>query len=70
MLIKEYIVSKNGISCINTIKYSNIFSLNNIVFYITMRTLEYTIKDFYQNNKNIIESISNDDDLIYRIAYS
>lgn len=52
------------------IKYSNIFSVNNILFYITMITLEYTIKDFYKNNKNLIESITNDNDLIYRISYS
>ena len=70
MLIKEYIVSKSGISCINTIKSSNIFSKSNILFYITVRTLEYTIKDLYQNNKTVVESIVNNDDLIYRIAYS
>lgn len=70
MLIKEYIVSKSGISCINTIKCSNIFSKSNILFYITIRTLEYTIKDLYQNNKSVIGSIVNNDDLIYRIAYS
>jgi hypothetical protein len=70
MLIKEYIVSKSGISCINTIKSSNIFSKSNILFYITIRTLEYTIKDLYQNNKTVLESIVNNDDLIYRISYS
>tara|TARA_B100001778_G_scaffold108819_2_gene89050 strand:- start:698 stop:910 length:213 start_codon:yes stop_codon:yes gene_type:complete len=70
MLIKEYIVSKSGISCIDTIINSNIFSVNNILFYITMRTLELAIRNVYETNKTIIENIANNDDLICRIAYS
>ena len=70
MLIKEYIVSKSGISCIDTIIHSNIFSVNNILFYITMRTLELAIRNVYETNKTIIENIANNDDLICRIAYS
>ena len=70
MLIKEYIISKSGISCIDTIINSNIFSVNNILFYITMRTLELAIRNVYETNKTIIENIANNDDLICRIAYS
>jgi len=80
MHLKECYVSHNGISCItnintlhdikeiNYMKFSYI--KNNIVFYMSLRFVEFIIKDFLKN-KNFLKSINdNNDSLLNYIIFN
>ncbi len=71
MEIKECYVSKNGISCftnINTmhnikkINFNKKYLLNlknNLIFFISLRSIEFIITDFIKNKHFFIENIDN-----------
>ena len=82
MIIKECYVSKNGISCftninsMHTIKNINIdsnFILNiksNLFFYITLRLSEFIIKDFFINQKYLMNNNTDSNFLLQAISFS
>ena len=75
MHFKECYVSKNGISCITSIntlhKMNNIISKssikNNILTYLSIRTIEFIIIDFLKNYKEVD---NNDNYFIQLISFS
>ena len=82
MIIKECYVSKNGISCftdintMHTIKNFNIDSnfisnvKSNLFFYITLRLSEIIIKDFFINQKYLINNNTDCNFLLKEISFS
>ena len=65
MNLKQCIVSRNGISCVNHITknnylfYKNIIIKEKIIFYLIIRSAEFIIKDFIYNSNNINNIINN-----------
>ena len=82
MIIKECYISKNGISCftninsMHTIKNINIDSnfifniKSNLFFYITLRLSEFIIKDFFINQKYLMNNNTDSNFLLQAIAFS
>ena len=82
MIIKECYVSKNGISCftninsMHTIKNINIDSnfifniKSNLFFYITLRLSEFIIKDFFINQKYLMNNNTDNNFLLQAISFS
>ena len=82
MIIKECYISKNGISCftninsMHTIKNINIdsnFILNiksNLFFNITLRLSEIIIKDFFINQKYLMNNNTDNNFLLQAISFS
>ncbi len=82
MIIKECYISKNGISCftninsMHTIKNINIDSnfifniKSNLFFYITLRLSEFIIKDFFINQKYLMNNNTDNNFLLQAISFS
>ena len=82
MIIKECYISKNGISCftninsMHTIKNINIDSnfifniKSNLFFYITLRLSEFIIKDFFINQKYLMNNNTDSNFLLQAISFS
>ena len=71
MIIKECYVSKNGISCFTNINTMHNIKINlnekyllnlknNLIFFISLRSIEFIITDFIKNKNFLIENIDND----------
>ena len=82
MIIKECYISKNGISCftninsMHTVKNINIDSnfifniKSNLFFYITLRLSEFIIKDFFINQKYLMNNNTDNNFLLQAISFS
>ena len=82
MIIKECYISKNGISCftdINTmhaiknINISNNIKFNiksNLLFYAILRLSEFIIKDFFINQKYLMNNNTDNNFLLQAISFS
>ena len=82
MIIKECYISKNGISCftninsMHTIKNINIDSnfifniKSNLFIYITLRLSEFIIKDFFINQKYLMNNNTDNNFLLQAISFS
>ena len=82
MIIKECYISKNGISCftninsMHTVKNINIDSnfifniKSNLFFYITLRLSEFIIKDFFINQKYLMNNNTDSNFLLQAISFS
>ena len=78
MQLKECYVSKEGISCItnintlHNIKEINIYKFDiktHIIFYTSLRFIEFIIKDVF-SKKNILTTINDDDHLLTSIIFN
>ena len=57
MKIKECYISKNGITCFTDInslvtvskQFENIITKNNLLFYISLRCIEFIVRDLIKN---------------------
>ena len=82
MIIKECYISKNGISCftninsMHTVKNINIDSnfifniKSNLFIYITLRLSEFIIKDFFINQKYLMNNNTDNNFLLQAISFS
>lgn len=82
MIIKECYISKNGISCftninsMHTVKNINIDSnfifniKSNLFIYITLRLSEFIIKDFFINQKYLMNNNTDSNFLLQAISFS
>lgn len=57
MKIKECYISKNGITCFTDInslvtvskQFENVITKNNLLFYISLRCIEFVVRDLIKN---------------------
>ena len=88
MKIKECYISKNGITCLTDInslfsvldlkkidvnkKIDKIFSKNNFLLYLFLRSMEFVMRDFFQNKFYLlnINNFNCSHNIITSIIYS
>lgn len=74
MKIKECYISKNGITCFTNInslvtvskQFENIITKNNLLFYISLRCIEFVLRDLIKNKYILNFNNSEDYDEVMR----